>query len=191
MIVTGVIFVLFSTVSRIYVFENFFINWDNNIRKVVFLRLDSIITGVLFVLIPWPFISKLMSIFVCLLSLIFLQVAVIDSMFLTLDILSGSFFHATFFFNMTCVGCVGFIVMGKRVHFSKFINSIITFIAKVSYSAYLSNLSIAYLIDNYLNVPSIIKLLIFFPIVFLVSWLTYNYWECKFINHRDKMWSRS
>lgn len=187
-IILGVSIIIFCTAYRLHLSTNPVLQWDADIRKIVFLRLDSIMIGVLASLLfikNKKFITSKFLLFPLFFIFIF---SIFYSGINTLDSLNSSPFAKSFLFNLTSLGCLGFLLIGYNLKFNPSIVRISNFFANISFSAYLSNLSIYFLINKFLIFDIHIKFIIFFPLVIITSYFSYIYLEQKILAYRDKKW---
>lgn len=101
------------------------------------------------------------------------------------EVLDRSWFAKTLFFNMTSLGCLGFILIGYRLGMGALAKYVARFVANVSYGAYLCNLFVLSLVDKYVDAPPFLKWFVFIFSVFAVSWLVFTFWESKFMTYRN------
>jgi peptidoglycan/LPS O-acetylase OafA/YrhL len=192
MLCLGIAILLSCTIARFYVAEIPGIQWDADIRKVVLLRMDAVMVGVLssFVIAKYQWTPKNnTSVFLMFLCFIFscLYVALIS-----ITDLNQSFFAKTILFNIASIGCLGFILAGYSLNFGFKVSAFARFLANVSYSAYLSNLLVISFINYFLgHLSPIVKWMTFFPCVVLISFFSYSYFEKPFIAYRNKNFKES
>jgi peptidoglycan/LPS O-acetylase OafA/YrhL len=186
MFLVGVTIIIASTIARIYLANNFGIDWDADIRKVVLFRLDAIMIGVVSVFFineyNWDPVKRFITIplFLC---FVFCCVYVAMA---SPEALNQSFFAKSLLFNFASLGCLGFLFIGYKLNFTSKIIVLGRFFSKISYSLYLSNLLVIYLINYYFgNFPSLIKWLSFFPLVVIVSFVAYQFVEKPFLAFRS------
>ena len=162
--------------------------WDVTFRKVVLMRLDTIIYGVLAAYIK--FYHKQ-----------FFQKIAVSSFFFGIAIIlatayypnqSNDFFTKTFFFNCTSIGAMLLLPYADSIRtFSSNFGKIITHISLISYSMYLVNLGlVASVITKQFPVLSptdgLIKYSCYWIIVLASSTLLYFFFEKPILNLRDK-----
>lgn len=158
----------------------------NDIRSTAIYRIDSIMIGVLFIFFLHRlnlFIFKLGTLFLCVLIYITAQK---DSF------LDSSMFLKIFLFPMTnfCFGCL--LSLGYNWNIHSKITFISSRIARWSYSAYLTNLPILYLIkyiaplkqNNYLYAT---EWLIYVTGTLLSAYIVYTHFEKKIFLFREKI----
>ena len=162
--------------------------WDVTFRKVVLMRLDTIIYGVLAAYIK--FYHKQ-----------FFQKIAVSSFFFGIAIIlatayypnqSNDFFTKTFFFNCTSIGAMLLLPYADSIRsFRSNFGKIITHISLISYSMYLVNLGlVASVITKQFPVLSptdgLIKYSCYWIIVLASSTLLYFFFEKPILNLRDK-----
>ncbi|GAB3767954.1 hypothetical protein GCM10028796_30650 [Ramlibacter monticola] len=186
MIVLGILTILVCTAYRFRTALTPTIAWDSDVRKVVMLRLDAIMIGVLsaFLLASGNRIIR-SRVVAATLSLLFLFSIVYSANTPTAD-LNSSLFAKTILFNVSSLGCLGFILLGYSLEIGKVSMQIPRFFAKISYSAYLCNLSLVVVLDRFIDLAPIIKWTLFFPTVIGVSYVAHRFWESKFMAYRDR-----
>jgi peptidoglycan/LPS O-acetylase OafA/YrhL len=125
-------------------------SWDVDIRKISALRLDSLMVGVLF---GWlhQVQSRLLSekalVHACL--AIFLFCVVYVSM-TPLKAMNESYFSKTLLLTLTSFGCAGLMVACLDLQLPWGLERVVTLIAKSSYSAYLVNLPVMILMNQFI-----------------------------------------
>lgn len=175
--------------------------WDAGIRKQIFLRMDSLMFGVLLAGLRhyYPNIyERFSSVKLFIISFI-LIVAIILYYVIELDAgrprMDHSIIGRTILFDiisMTFVIMIWALEKSKRVNaISGGLKKVITFIALTSYSVYLVHLEIfGYLNEKSAAIPSVpIMFLILVggvAIVYLVAYLLYRFWEKPFMDLRDR-----
>jgi len=186
MFLVGITIITACTIARIYLANKHGIDWDVDIRKVVLFRMDAIMIGVVsvFFINKYNWVSVKRSITIPLfLCFIFCSVYVAMA---SPEELNQSFFAKTLLFNLASLGCLGFLLIGYESNFNAKVTALASFFSKISYSLYLSNLLVIYLINYYFgNFPSLIKWLSFFPFVVMVSFIAYQFVEKPFLAFRS------
>ncbi len=192
MFLIGIITIIACTFTRFYFAMNSDTQWDSDIRKVVLLRMDAIMIGVISVFFinkyKWSSINSSISapLFLCFIFCC-LYVALASP-----NELNQSFFAKTLLFNIASLGCLGFLFIGYRLNFNREITAFGDFFSKISYSLYLSNLLVISLINYYfVNFPSLIKWLTFFPLVVFFSMCAYQFIEKPFLEFRNRKYKES
>jgi peptidoglycan/LPS O-acetylase OafA/YrhL len=192
MVYLGVAIVLICSVARLFAAIAPEIQWDAGIRKVVFLRLDSIMVGVLFCFFMenYKWAPRPNFLIYSLVLCFFVSCAFAASM--SGEELSRSFFAKTALFNMASIGCLGVILIGYQQKIGPRMTAAVGFFSKISYSAYLCNMLVISLINYFFgNISPFIKWIAFFPLVIFIAWLSYTFWEKKFMDYRDKNYRES
>lgn len=186
MVVLGVLTIAFCTAGRFHAAQLPAIDWDSDIRKIVLLRLDAIMLGVLtaFLLANGNRLirSRLLAVA---LSLLFLF-ALVYSAITPAAGLNSSFFAKTMLFNLATLGCLGFVLLGYSLQIGAGPRRVASFLARISYSAYLCNLSLVFIFHRFLPVPAVFQWILFFPAVIAVSYAAYRFWESRFLAYRDR-----
>ncbi|VVE18356.1 acyltransferase [Pandoraea iniqua] len=167
-------------------------HWDDEVRKIALYRLDSLMWGVLLAYLhrvtlrDKPGALRILS----LALLGFLPVA-IYAMWLDTVWLDTHFFAKFWLFTVTSLGVCGMITLGLSIQLPRLVVVFTSRIAKLSYSAYLVNLSVFYVLYHYFGLggtmtEKIMRIVGFFVIVFSMSTLTYFGVERPFLRLRDK-----
>jgi len=189
---------LFSFVLKIIISFFLNINWDSNIRRMAPLRLDSILTGVLFSWFNFYY-HKLFNKYktvMLIISILFLSISGYNYF---KDIVEGgmfgtSFFSKTFYFNITSLG-FAFLLPYANYSKSSTPKSIwkktVTIISLISYSMYLIHYSfiLVFLRKIFTGNSSVIIAISIFILYFLItiffSILLYNFYEKPMTDLRD------
>lgn len=191
MIVVAVLIFMFSLLLRYLIVFQYDQTWDEGIRKISLLRLDSLMVGVIFV--AWSrsnFFIRLtskISFFFC-----FFLMPVIFMAIQPNSYLDQSWFAKVFLFPMASLGCAGLISVGISFGIRGLLGQLILTISKWSYSAYLSNLPVLALLFFFLNprsgnsVESVLAWLLFIALTFTVSSLVYRFYESYFLKLREQ-----
>ncbi|VVE39668.1 acyltransferase [Pandoraea pneumonica] len=167
-------------------------HWDDEVRKIALYRLDSLMWGVLLAYLhrvtlrDKPAALRILSFAL----LGFLPVA-IYAMWLDTAWLDTHFFAKFWLFTVTSLGVCGMITLGLSIQLPRFVVAFTSRIAKLSYSAYLTNLSVFYVLYHYFGLggtmtEKVMRIVGFFVIVFSMSTLTYFGVERPFLRLRDK-----
>lgn len=166
--------------------------WDVKFRKVVLMRLDTIIYGVLAAYIQifhfktWDRykIPAFLTGLVIILTLPYIPR------------LPNDFFSKTFYFNVSTIGAVLLIPYAESVKdFKTFFGKAITHISMISYSMYLINLALVSQVIGK-NFPILnhfdgtMKYILYWFIVIAASTILYQYFEKPMMNLRDVKVSR-
>lgn len=185
-IILAVFLVVFGSTSfRLFLALQPEIMWDVGIRKVVGARLDGIGFGVLTALML-PCLSARMKKYLAFLLLPGLFFSIFYVGLLSIDELNNSIFARTALFTLTSLGAVGLILFGMQWEMPVIFGKLSNFFAKISYSAYLCNLSIMATLDHFWSGDGRIKFLWFFILVIVFSYIAYLFIELRFMRWRDK-----
>jgi len=180
---------MFSLLLRVY--YSFFLDYSfNDIRTISLLRMDSIMFGLLG---AWIYSQEgVVHHYFCKIMpalLIFLPVVIYFSSIK--DIALNVTFFKLFFFDIASIVCLAIIISGLNVKFNDGAAFLINKLARWSYSAYLTNLPVLYLL--YYIYPfgtkmhcGLILWLAYIFLTFLFSALIYHFYECFFLRLRDK-----
>ncbi|HEA20201.1 MAG TPA: acyltransferase [Pricia antarctica] len=173
-------------------------NWDTGIRKIVPLRLDSVLTGVFFAWIKYYYVDfyrKYTKAMLCL--AVFLLI--VSAFYYYTDIIQDglentSWFSKTFIFTITSLGFALLLPYYSETELGKpkgFFRKAVTKISLVSYSAYLIHFSFVLLglsrISKWNNTIlfSLALYLFYFGITFFFSILLYKFYERPMTDLRD------
>lgn len=165
--------------------------WDDEIRKVAFLRFDTLMIGVLLAWLhdhgsrwlrgPWP-LAGAAGFAAC--SIYFA---------ITPDAeLNASFFAKSAFLTVAALACAGVVIAGIRWRLPELLRRPSAFLARVSYSAYLVNLPVAmtlvHVIDREATTApmALAYWLAFMVATLLLSWLLHRTYERFFNEFRDR-----
>lgn len=163
-------------------------SWDDDIRKIAFLRFDTLMFGVLLawlhdrgsrlVLWRWPVASAVV-------------VFVVASAYFAMTpdtVLNASFFAKTVFFSIASIGCAGVIAIGLSWMPPRPLTVVGEFLARVSYSAYLVNIPVAVgIVKAGAGVIGPFSMwLLFMTATLTLSYLVYRLYERRFNNLRDR-----
>lgn len=168
-------------------------HWDDEIRKVALYRLDSLMWGVLLAymhsiaLRSRPLALRLLGFAL----LCFLPVAV-GTTALGMAWLDTHFFGKFWLFTITSLGVCGMLSLGLQLRLPRFVKLPTAAIAKWSYSMYLSNLSVLYVLLHYFDrgdtlEQQLARLAGFMALVLLISIATYNIVEKPCLRLRDRI----
>lgn len=169
--------------------------WSSEIRKIVLLRLDSILTGVFFAWFSYYYNNYFNTQKKIMMLLSVLLLAVSGVVFY-LDIIvekNISFFSKTLYFNMTSLG-FAFLLPYSNSYYAKksFWVQTVTLISLISYSLYLVHFSfvlkIIDLFSDYNNsvMASIGMFISYLLISIFISTLLYKYFENPMTNLRNR-----
>ena len=167
--------------------------WDNEVRKIALFRLDSMMWGVLLAYLHHVALRdhpKVLRV-ICYGLLCFIPPA-IATMARGTAWLDQSFFGKFWFFTVTSLGISGLLYLGFRTGLPQILALPASWIAKWSYSMYLSNLSVLYVLLHYFDrgdtlEQQLTRFFAFMVLVFLISIATYNGIEKPFLRLRDRL----
>jgi peptidoglycan/LPS O-acetylase OafA/YrhL len=171
--------------------------WDFGVRKQIFLRMDSLLTGVLFASISYylkSFYDLLKSKYLYAISTIgltfcgFYYVFVLDG---GKEIINSSIFGRSFLFSFVSLFSALLIISLEKTKFSNLkFTKLFTFISVTSYSVYLVHYELfIYVINKFNNSSFELRCtLLVFSIVatYLISYFLYTYFEKPIMELRDK-----
>ncbi len=181
----------FSLLLRCLIVFQYDPTWDEGIRKISLLRLDSLMVGVFF--ISWHrsnFAIRLttkISFLFCLLLIPVILIAIQSNSYL-----DQSWFARVFLFPIASLGCAGLISVGLGVVIKGSFNKVVQAISKWSYSAYLCHLPVLSLLIFFFNprvadgLENVTALFLFISLTFGVSFLVYRFYESYFLKLREK-----
>ncbi|HEX5001957.1 MAG TPA: acyltransferase, partial [Bacteroidia bacterium] len=167
--------------------------YDVKFRKVVLMRLDAIMYGVLFAWFKiyakdlWEKHAK--TCFVCGLMILYAVIASRQD--------PNSFYAKSFYFSFVSLGAAMLLPLAEQTKsFSTRVGKSITHISIVSYSMYLLNLGIIASVISAHFMPAspsgaLVWYLIYWIAVFIFSTLLYNYFEKPVMDLRDRKWGKS
>ncbi len=165
--------------------------WDNKFRKVVIMRLDTIIYGVLAAWVKFYYDSfwKKYTLPLFILGLVIIE----GTLYIPKE--PNDFFAKTFFFNCITIGAMFLLPYADSIkRFKTYFGKAMTHISLISYSMYLINLScVVQLINKNFPITSpadgSIKYAIFWFTVIVSASLLYYFFERPMMNLRDKKFS--
>ena len=183
--------IIFSLSLLLRVYYSAYLSFSfDEIRAVALLRLDSIMFGVAG---AWMysrggyvrhFFCKAIPVFLIFLPMVIYIASVQDS---KLD----KFYLKVFFFDLTSLVCLAIIISGLRFNFNHFFSCVFGKLARWSYSAYLTNLPVLYLL--YYLFPfgtkqhnGLLMWLAYIFLTFIFSAFVYRFYETFFLKFRDK-----
>ncbi|MEN8225817.1 MAG: acyltransferase [Bacteroidota bacterium] len=162
--------------------------WDVKFRKVVLMRLDTIIYGVLAAWVKFYYNSFWKKY-----ALTFFIAGLVMTLVMPyIPREPNAFFAKTFYFNLITIGAMLLLPYADLVQsFKSNFGKIITHISLISYSMYLINLALVIQVieKNFPvvnTIDAVVKYVIYWLIVLLVSSLMYYYFERPMMNLRDK-----
>jgi len=188
-ILCALIFVIFSTLVRLYraPLVNFnFDNWDNFVRKMVICRLDSLGYGLM---AAWFCMYYYEAWKKAALPLFIIGLAIFV-LVIQMGLERNPYFSETWYFTLTGLASAFLLPLAQQTKkpngsFGKFV----TFLSVISYAMYLSNRGIvsSLIMNNfdYRGHPAVFYL-IYWLAVMAVSALVYNYFEKPITNLRER-----
>ncbi|UZS00132.1 acyltransferase family protein [Chondrinema litorale] len=189
-----VIFILAGTCLRIhFVFHNETFIWDENIRKVVIYRLDTIMYGVLLAYFH-QFHNHVLEVNRKKLFIIG-TILILYSMIILYSIIKSenpNIFNSIFIFSIFNIGTALIIPYIAKIKTSKSIwTYLITHISIISYSIYLIHNSLIFTIQNNCFKPNnmfetIIGYILYWFITIIISTLLFNFFEKPLTDLREK-----
>lgn len=188
--------IVISLILRIFSFYLTASSWDFGTRKVIFLRMDSLVIGVLFAGIKY-YNNQLYEKFF---EKCRMKTLIITVMLLLLFIPSyylvnrdTSFYARTFMFSIVSFIFILFVCLSEMYEFrlSEKIKKIVTFISLTSYSVYLIHLELLTFISNKFPTKNIFETIILaifsIIIIYVFSYLLYKFIEQPFLEIRNKI----
>lgn len=196
----GVLFILLEVVIRRYYSITNSSDWDYSIRKQIFLRLDSILFGVLLAGVKIYYGHFYNKFFSNKVTILISFVGVIWSGLYYRYMLNGNFFDDVFLLPLTSicfVAMVGWIEKSELINVTipkqTIIKKMVEFISMTSYCVYLIHLDI-FKVFNVLAVklgsplPSYLfawaSSLVF---IFVAAYISFKYFETPVLKYRDKL----
>lgn len=159
----------------------------NEIRTISLFRIDSIVYGVLaLVLCNTPVFNKIKRVGVILIPLCIFISAQND------EVINNNAFYKFFLFPIANIGFAFMICSWIHIKISKHIMYIVSRVARWSYAAYLINLPVIFLLKNILPTPTtyancIAQWLLFFLVTLSSSCFIYKVFEKNILKIRDKI----
>lgn len=164
------------------------VSWDEEVRKVAVFRFDGLMVGVLLAWLhetqAWIFKKKTVaSLLTALLLLCGLYVAL-----LPMEAMAASFFNRTFLFTFTSFGCAGVVIASLDLKLPSGLERAVSQLAKISYSAYLVNLPVLIVLNQFVvndGIAGMLWFLVFHLATFLLALVLYQRYELVFYRIRD------
>ena len=188
----GLIFTA-SVIAKFVYVEIYNPAYDSGIRKIVLLRLDSLMIGVFLAWITSSIKASGSKKTIRKMGIFLLPLILCHPVFFSLadDSFDQSYFARTWLFLTTSIGCAGLILAGLySVHLPKCLTWVSSRIAKLSYSAYLVHSPVLATINILLGADQLsgyIKWLMYISLTFLFSSITYRLIERPFLYYRDRV----
>lgn len=170
--------------------------WDYGVRKQIFLRLDSILTGVLIAGIS-VYYKKFYDLFktsylyvISIAGILFCGYYYVIELEAGKEIINSSFFGRTFLFSFVSLFFGLLIVALEKTDFTNIkISKLFNFISVTSYSVYLVHYELFIYLLKYNNNSvqwSVLLLIVSLVLTYVISHILYKYYEKPFMNLRDK-----
>lgn len=190
-LIVAITVILFSLAARLMVADSAG-NWTEEIRKVAFLRFDTLMVGVL---LAWVYYQHPRWLKIPGLAAGMTLVFVASAMYFALtpdEVLNESFFAKTFYLSLVPVGCAGLLLIGLERGLPGWIAGPGAFLARVSYAAYLVNLPVALTLVYLFGCceatlsGAFAMWLAFMVLTLLISYGVYELYEKRFNALRDR-----
>ncbi|BDT66797.1 O-acetyltransferase OatA [Comamonadaceae bacterium OS-1] len=183
MLLSSILVIVASLIGRISVANHVF-SWDEGIRKIVFLRFDALMLGVLLAL--WKQKNKKPNTLIINFGIFIFFASIVYIAITPNKILDDSMFSKTILFNFASLGCAAVVISGLQLNFPEVWANFFNILAKISFSAYLLNLPILSII-NKINqpLPWWQVWLQFITFTLLASYMVYKYFEKPTTDLRD------
>ena len=158
--------------------------WDVKFRKVILMRLDTIIYGVLAAYIKFYYKEFWQKISIP--SFILGVIMVLSINYIPFK--QNGFFIKTFYFNITTIGVMLILPLASSIkNFKTFFGKIVTHISLISYSMYLVNmLALSFVTSKYINISGLLGYLVYWMLVITFSTAVYYFFEKPLMNLRNK-----
>ena len=190
-LVAAVAVIALSLVARLLL-ANSIETWDAGIRKVVFLRCDTLMFGVLLAWVydrhpSWlkkPGLAAGMT-------LLFAACLLYYGLATDAE-LNASFFAKTFYLSLVPIGCAGVVLIGIERRLPAWLAAVSGFLARISYSVYLVNLpvmlTLIHLFGCCASSPfrALGLWLAFMVLTLSISYALYEFYEKRFNALRDR-----
>jgi peptidoglycan/LPS O-acetylase OafA/YrhL len=124
------------------------VSWEEQIRKVVFLRFDTLMFGVLLAWLHARDARVLRGPLVPAAWLLFVASTVYFATHTDSE-LNASLFAKTLFMSLSSIGCAGLVIAGLRLNLAGGFAAGSSLIARISYAAYLTNIPVAMLLVKF------------------------------------------
>lgn len=190
-LVVAVTVIVLSLLARVLVANSIEL-WDTGVRKVVFLRFDSLMIGVL---LAWLYDRQprwLKTPGLANAMMIILVMCVVYYVLASDAALNESFFAKTFYLSLVPIGCVGLLLIGIERRLPVWLATIGGFFARISYSMYLVNIPVMLILIylfgccDYSFFGALGMWLLFMGLTLAISYGVYEVYEKRFNGLRDK-----
>ncbi len=165
-------------------------SWDEDVRKVAVFRFDGLMVGVLVAWLhqshAWLLKKKAM---LGLLTALLVVCGIYVSLLPT-DAINASYFGRTFLFTFTSFGCAGLVIAALELRLYSGLEWVVTQLARISYSAYLVNLPVLIVINQFVvndGIAGAAWFLVFHLATFSLAAVLYHYYELVFYRIRDQL----
>lgn len=183
--------ILLSLTARLVVADSVD-DWTEGIRKVAFLRFDTLMVGVL---LAWVYHRRPRWLqhgaLAIVMSLVFVATAIYFA-FTPDTRLNESFFAKTFYLSLVPMGCAGLLLLGLGSRLPRWLARGGAFLARVSYAAYLVNLPVALTLVYFFDCCEVSfwgafgMWLAFMVLTLAISHAVYESYEKRFNALRDR-----
>ncbi len=167
-------------------------DWTEEVRKVAFLRFDTLMVGVL---LAWVYHRHPQWLqrrgLATGMSSIFVASAIYFSLMPDAE-LNGSFFAKTFYLSLVPIGCAGVLLVGLNTRLPDWLTKGGAFLARISYAAYLVNLPVALALVYFFGCcetsfwAAFAMWLAFMALTLAISYAVYETYEKRFNALRDR-----
>jgi peptidoglycan/LPS O-acetylase OafA/YrhL len=166
-------------------------DWDGGIRRVVLLRLDSLMFGVLLAWIAAQRPAWLRRRGVVAAALASFVACVLYAGFV--KDMNHSFFAKTIYFDLTSIGCAGVLLAGIERAFPPWLVRPGAYLARISYSVYLAHIPVMFTLVHFFGCcsrapgPALAMWAAFLVLTVLVAHVVHHVWETPFNRLRDRL----
>lgn len=164
-------------------------SWDEEVRKIAVFRFDGLMTGVLLAWLHQTHIVILNKKNVAGLLTALLLFSGIYVSLLPMDAMNASYFSRTFLFTFTSFGCAGLLIASLDLQWPLGLERAVTQLAKISYSAYLVNLPVLIIINQFVvndGIAGVAWFIVYHLATFWLAALFYQRYELVFYRIRDQ-----
>lgn len=125
------------------------ISWEEQIRKVVFLRFDTLMFGVLLAWLHARHERSFRAPVIAAALALFLACTAYFAVHSDRE-LNGSLFAKTVFMSLASIGCAGLVIAGLRQRLPAWLARGTGLLARISYAAYLTNIPVAMMLVKFI-----------------------------------------
>ncbi len=164
-------------------------SWDAGVRKIAGLRFDGLMVGVLLGWLHQTRSSLLAEKTVTRTLVVLLLFCAVYVSVTPLATMDASYFAKTFLFTLTSIGCAGLVIGSIDLRIRPGLQPAVTLIARISYSAYLVNLPVLILMNQFVwdDRPVGAGPFVFFHLAtFFLAFILYWTVELPFYRHRNR-----